>query len=237
VLRDGLQKWDSPDLVTDEGHYTLRIALSPDKEQVWRRVKKRARQLTSQALRAGVEVIDGTEAFDRYYPAYSRSMRDKGTPTLGIRFFQAVLAEFPDLFLFLVVRHEDRVIGGGFVTPFQDTVYCTWGGMLRRFYDLKPNHALYWQSIQYGVEGNFQWLDLGRSRKDSGSFVFKMNWGAEPRPLYQQYYLNDIAHPPAVGSGREEDASYKAFVSIWKRLPLPVTEWLGPRLRKRMPFG
>jgi len=237
VLRDGLHRWDAPDLVTDEGHCTLVVKLFADTEKIWRGIKKRARQLTSHAIRAGVEVVDGTDAFERYYPAYSRSMRDKGTPTLGLRFFRSVLAEFPDLFRFLVVRRAEEVIGGGFVTPFRDTVYCTWGGMLRRFYDYRPNHLLFWESLKYAAGKGSGWLDLGRSRVESGTYVFKMNWGAEPRPLYQQYYLNGIDRPPAVGGAREENAKYRAFVAAWKRMPLPLTEAIGPRLRKRMPFG
>ena len=123
------------------------------------------------------------------------------------------------------------------MAPFKDTMYCTWGGMLRQFYDLRPNHLLYWETLKYGCENGFQWVDLGRSQWDSGTFAFKMNWGAEPRPFYQQYYLSGISRPPAVGSSREADAKYRLFVNVWRRLPLSMTEALGPQLRKRMPFG
>jgi serine/alanine adding enzyme len=237
ILRDGQRKWDLPDLATDENHCLLVVELSADQEQVWRGLKKRARQLTSQAMRAGLEVVNGTEIFEQLYPIYSRAMRDRGTPTLGLGFFSEILTEFPGLFEFLAVRRKDRFLGGGFVTPWRDTVYCTWGGMLRQYYDLRPNHLLYWETLKYGVEGGFHWLDFGRSRYESGTFVFKQAWGGKPRPLYQQYYLNGLTHPPAVGAGRKADPKYRVFVDLWKRLPLPVTEVLGPQLRRRMPFG
>lgn len=237
ILRDAYVKWDLPDLVTDESHCTLVVELSTDTEQVWRGIKKRYRQLTSQAMRAGLHVTNGTRAFEDIYPTYSRSMRDRGTPTLGLDFFQNMMSELPGLFRFLTVHHEDRVLGGGFVTPFKDTVYCTWGGMLRESYDLRPNHLLYWESLKYAAESGHQWLDLGRSRYDSGTFVFKKSWGAEPRQLYQQYYLNGIDQPPAVGAGRKADPKYEFFVRLWSKLPMPVTEIMGPQLRRRMPFG
>lgn len=237
ILRDSLMRWDDPELRTNEEHVTMVVKLSPDTEQVWRGIKKRARQLTNKAVRVGVEITNGTGSFEESYPAYLRAMRDKGTPTLGIRFFRNIMSEFPDHFKFFVVRHDEQILGGGFVTPFKDTVHCTWGGMRREFYHLRPNHLLYWETLKYGAENGFQWLDFGRSKQDSGTYVFKKNWGAEPRPLYQQFYLNGITEPPALGASREDSAQYRLFTSGWRRLPLPLTEVLGPQLRKRMPFG
>jgi FemAB-related protein (PEP-CTERM system-associated) len=237
TLRDSATKWDDPELHTNGDHVTLVVELSEDTEQVWRGIKKRARQLTNKAVRAGVEILNGSGSFEEAYPAYLRAMRDKGTPTLGIQFFRKLMAEFPGCFRFFLVRHEEQILGGGFVTPFKDTVYCTWGGMLREFYHLRPNHLLYWETLKFGAENGFHWLDLGRSKRDSGTFVFKKNWGAKPQPLYQQYYLNGVDEPPSVGGGREDDAQYRLFTSAWRRLPLPLTEILGPQVRKRMPFG
>ncbi len=237
ILRDGQRRWELPDLVTDESHCLLVTKLSGNEEQVWRGIKKRARQLTNQAKEAGLQVVNGTRSFEQIYPVYSRTMRDRGTPTLGLRFFREILTEFPGLFEFLAVRHEGRFLGGGFVTPWKDRVSCTWGGMLRQYYHLRPNHILFWETIKYGIDRGAQWLDFGRSRYDSGTFVFKQAWGSDPRPLYQQYYLNGITHPPAVGAGLQDEPKYRFFVRLWRGLPLPVTEVLGPRLRKRMPFG
>ncbi len=237
ILRDGHHKWCIPELVTNEDHCTLLVRLPKDLEEIWRGIKKRARQLTKKAIKDGVEVLTGPDSLDDFYPVYSQAMRDAGTPTLGLRFFRRVAAQFPAHFTLTTVRCGCQILGGGFMAPFKDTVYCTWGGMLRQFYNLRPNHLLYWETLKYGCENGFQWVDLGRSRWDSGTFVFKMNWGAEPRPLYQQYYLNGISQPPTVGSSMEADAQYRLFVKVWRRLPLSVTEALGPQLRKNMPFG
>lgn len=237
ILRDSYHKWDIPGWVTNEDHCTLMVKLSEDSEQVWRKVKRRARQLTNKAIRAEVKVTVGANGLDTFYPAYLQAMRDKGTPTLGQSFFRNVATQYPAQFDLLTVRHEQQVLGGGSIAPFKDTIYCTWGGMLRQFYNLYPNHLLYWETLKYGCENGFQWVDLGRSAWKSGTFTFKKNWGAEPRPLYQQYYLNGIAEPPAVGSSRESDAKYRLFVKVWNRAPLSITEIVGPRLRRWMPFG
>lgn len=247
ILRDGHRKWELPGLVTNEDHCTLVASLSPDWGQVLQGIKRKERQLTSQGIRAGVQVVTcgtglpacecGRGGLDEFYPAYSRAMRDKGTPTPGMRFFRNVMAEFPSHMVLMLIRHGAQVLGGGFIAPFRDTVYCAWAGVLREFYDLRPSHLLYWETLRYGSASGFKWVDLGRSRWHSGTFRFKRSWGGEPRPLYQQYLLNGMAEPPAVGSSREGDAQYRLFVRLWRRLPLRATEVLGPQLRKRMPFG
>ena len=237
ILRDSHHKWNSPDLVTNEDHCTLVVKLFDDPEQIWRAIKRGARRSTKKAVRAKLEVLNGPDYLDDFYPAYSQAMRDRGTPTLGLPFFENILSQFPTHFTIMIVCHDGQVLGGGFVAFFRDTLYCTWAGMLRQFYDLGTNYILYWEILKYGCENRFQWADLGRSEWDSGAFRFKRHWLGEPRPFYQQFYLNGISQPPAVGGSRAADAQYRVFVRVWTHLPLSMAEFLGPRLRKWMPLG
>lgn len=237
ILRDSHTRWDLPGLTTDESQCTLVVPLDGDSKEAWGNVNRHARRQTNKAKKAGLRVIRGFGALDDFYPAFSRAMRDLGTPTLGRRFFAVSAALFPRNLQLLTVSHQDDIYGGGIIAPFRDTVYCTWSGMLREHYDLYPNHLLFWEVLQYGIENGYHQVDLGRSEWDSGSFHFKRHWGAEAQPLYQQTYLNGRGRPPRVGNSLEEDAKYRYFVQIWRRLPLAVTEFIGPLLRRRMPFG
>jgi FemAB-related protein (PEP-CTERM system-associated) len=237
ILRDSRHRWSLPGLATAEDHCTLVVKLHEDPEQIWMGVDRRVRQSTKKAIKSNVEVLSGPEHLQSLYPIYSRAMREMGTPTLGLAFFRNVLRQFPAHFTVMMVRHDRRVLGGGFVAYFKDTIYNTWGGMLRQYYDLRPNYILYWETLRYGCENGFQWVDLGRSAWDSCTYKFKKHWLSEPWPLYQQYYLNGVSQAPPVGGTREDDAHYRVFVKLWSRLPLSMTEFLGPRLRKRMPFG
>lgn len=237
VLRDSHANRKLPELVTNKDHCTLVVKLSDDPDEVWQRIKRRARQLTNKAKRAKVTVKIGPNSMEDFYPVYARAMRDVGTPTPGVRFFRNVLAQFPGHFNLVTVRHRHDLLGGVTIASYKDSIYCLWGGMLRQFYDLYPNHLLYWETLRFGCANGLQWVDLGRSQWDSGTYTFKMNWGAEPRPLYQKFFLNGASRPPAVGNSMKGDAKYRLFFGVWKRLPLTATETLGPWLRKRMPFG
>jgi serine/alanine adding enzyme len=237
ILRDSRQKWGVPELVTQNGHCTLVVELSEDPNDVWRSVNRRVRQSVNKAAAAGIEVQVGRELLDDFYPVYAEAMRNRGTPTQGIRFFRSVFEQFPDNYTLLVMRCNGRIVGGGFVAGFRDTLFATWGGMLREYYHLRPNYVLYWETLKYGCEQGYKRLDLGRSTWDSGAYKFKKQWRAEPQPLYHQVFLNGAPEPPAVGDQREDTRLYRLFGKVWARLPLPVTEILGPWLRKQVPFG
>jgi serine/alanine adding enzyme len=237
ILRDCRQKLDLPHLVTNEDHCTFLVELHDDPQVNWYEINRRVRQSTKKAMRADLEVIFGQDHLGEFYPVYAGALQERGTPTQGLSFFKNLLAEFPSIFNIVVVCREDHALGGGFVALFKDTIYNTWGGMLRQYYNMRTNYLLYWETLKYGCENGFQWVDLGRCEWDSGVFNFKKQWAGQPKPLYQQYFLNGISQPPAVGNQRAEEFQYRLFIGLWKLLPLPVTEALGFRLRKRMPFG
>jgi FemAB-related protein (PEP-CTERM system-associated) len=237
ILRDSQQQWERPEFTTNTEHCTLIVSLDPDPGMVWKKFKKRARQLTNKAIKAGLIVNIGLGLLEEFYPIYSRSMAKKGTPTLGLKFFQRVAQQFPTGFNLFVVCHCDQIIGGGFVFYHKDTIYCSWGGMLREYYDLNPNHLLYWQTMKHGCESGYRRLDLGRSARNSGTYTFKMNWGAEPQLLHQQCYLSNNSKYMIVGYERMQNPGYRLLVKVWSYLPLWLTDPLGPRLRRHIPFG
>jgi hypothetical protein len=109
--------------------------------------------------------------------------------------------------------------------------------MLRDSFDLRSCHIWYWETLKYGHESGCTSLDLGRSEWDSGTYRFKKHWLSEPKPMYHLCYLNGVRQAPHVGSMRGDDVGYRLFTEVWKRLPLSMSEFIGPQLRRRMPFG
>lgn len=237
ILRDSQERWDGTGLVTTSEHCSSFVNLSSNWKNSWDALDSETRRRIKKASKNGVEFKAGLEYLDEYYPIYLKTMRSKGTPTFGLRFFRNVALQFPDKFLLTIIHHNGQVVGGGFVGQVNHTLYCLWSGMLREFYKAYPTYLLYWETIKIGYERDLTLVDLGRSREGSGSYDFKKQWGVEPRPLYQLYYLNGITKPPAVGQSMETDTKYRLFTGLWRYLPLSVTEAIGPHLRKRMPFG
>ncbi|HSJ54875.1 MAG TPA: GNAT family N-acetyltransferase [Anaerolineae bacterium] len=237
ILRDGLRRWELPGLVTSDEHCTFTIDVSDGAEKAYARLRRSTRKYAMRGVRAGVGTAIDQQALGAFYPAYAEAMRERGTPTPGRRFFETAMQHFPDELCLLTVVHEDNVLGGGFVAPLRDTVFCTWSGLPRQHFELYNSYLLYWGAIGYAAQLGMARLDMGRCRRGTGSYDFKVAWGGEEQPLYQHYYLNGIEHPPQVGAALYENPKYRFFSRLWQRLPLPVAEALGPQLRRRMPFG
>jgi FemAB-related protein (PEP-CTERM system-associated) len=237
ILRDGYQKWESHDLVTNDDHCTLLVELDEDPDKLWCSVNRRTRQSINKAYQADLRVIHGNNHLQDFYPIYLQALQERGTPTQGLKYFKQLIEEFPSIFDIFVVHRNEQIFGGGFVALFKDTIYNTWSGTPRKFYDFHTSYILYWETIKYGCNNGYHWLDLGRSLKNSGVFTFKNQWRGELVPLYQQFYLNGISNPPAVGNQRNSHIQYRIFFEVWKHLPAYFTELLGSQIRQRMPFG
>lgn len=237
ILRDSRYKWSLPELVTSEEHCTFTVNLCENPEKMWKSIDRRVRQHIQKAVKDELSVKIGPEYLEEFYCTYSKVMRELGTPSLGLTFFQNVFNQFSNHFITIMVHNHDVTYGGIVAACFKDTIYTVWWGMPREFYKNHSCHILNWETLKYGCENEFCQVDLGRSKWNSGTFKFKERWPAEPQPLYQQFFLNGIPEPPGVGSDMDEDPKYRLFVRVWKQLPLTLTDTVGPRLRKRMPFG
>lgn len=236
-LRDSHHEWNLPDFITGADHCTFIAELSDCPTTMWKKIDRRVRQHIRKAIKDGLNIKFGPEHLEEFYRVYSKAMRDMGTPTFGLKFFHNVLKKFPNLFSTIMVYQGDRLLGGILIAFFQDTIYTTWWGMLRQHYKLRSCHILHWETLKFGCEQGYHYVDLGRSSWDSGTFKFKSRWPAEPKPLYQQCYLQGISDPPAVGNEMEENTKYRLFMNFWKRMPIPLTDIIGPQLRKSIPFG
>ncbi len=52
---------------------------------------------------------------------------------------------------------------------------------------LAANDFKYWELMRRAVERGLRVFDYGRSKRGTGSFDFKKNWGFEPQPLHYEY--------------------------------------------------
>jgi hypothetical protein len=70
-------------------------------------------------------------------------------------------------------------------------------------------------------------FDFGRSKAGTGAFAFKKNWGFEPQWLGYEYWLTAGT---AIPQKNPNAPVYAALSSLWKRLPLPLANFIGPFL-------
>jgi hypothetical protein len=74
-------------------------------------------------------------------------------------------------------------------------------------------------------------FDYGRSKRGTGSFDFKKNWGFEPSPLHYEYHLVRSATPPR---NNPLNPRYRVLVSLWRCLPIALTNAIGPHIVRNL---
>ncbi|NPV07580.1 MAG: GNAT family N-acetyltransferase [Anaerolineae bacterium] len=235
VIRDTRRVWNG-DLVTVGGNCSVVVDLRDGCKPIWRELRSSVRTNTRQAERAGLVVREGLEQLDAFYDMFARFCRDRGTPVFGRTWLRNIVEVLGPEACLLGAWQGEEMVGGYFALRVGTSLAGVWGAALSRYHHLRPNDALYWRAIETVCERKLTRLDLGRSRMGSGQHRFKLKWRGSTVPLYHQYYLCDGARPPA---SVEPDARplVRRAMRIWSRLPLRLTELLGPVMRKHIPFG
>jgi FemAB-related protein (PEP-CTERM system-associated) len=209
---------------------TMLLPLEPDEDRVWARLRSERRNRIRKGQKQGLTAtVDGPEALDDFYAVFAENMRDLGSPVHSREFFRLVVAHLGEHVRILVVRSGSEAVGAAMMLLYQGVISIPWVSSRRRYFAQYPNQVLYWEAIRFGIAHGFRALDFGRSSVGSGTFEAKRQWGAEPAQLYW-YYYPDTAAP----AGRDL-SRVSWMVPVWKRLPLPVANTLGPWLRRAIP--
>ena len=222
-----------PDLPSRQHKVGMYLSLERDPARAFEVVDRKARNQVRKAEKSGLTARSGgRELLDRFYRVFAHNMRDLGTPVYSIRFFERVLSNFPDCSRVFLVDHGEATVAGAIVLSHRDTIEVPWASSLRAYRTQCPNNLLYWRIIEHAIGAGFKTLDFGRSTPNEGTFQFKQQWGAQPRPLHWEYVLRDGAALPDLSPANPR---YRSAIKIWTRLPLAITNWVGPHIVRSIP--
>jgi FemAB-related protein (PEP-CTERM system-associated) len=208
----------------------LRVPLAPEME-IWAGFNAKLRNHVRKAQRSGLQFeVSNSEKLQCFYDVFAVHMRDMGTPVQSLSFFNNLLQIFPTAEL-LLITHERRIIGGGIAVYFKDSMELPWACSLRSYFIYCPNDLLYWEAIRRGCQQGLRYFNFGRSSKESGTYFFKKQWGAEDEQLFYQYAPIRSDKIPYRSS---TNPKYKLFSKVWRRLPLSMANLIGSRLSRHV---
>lgn len=218
-----------PDWPSKEGLYdTFRKPIDPDPEVNMKAIPRKQRAMVRKGIQAGLQAeLDQT--VDRLYAAYSESVRNLGTPVFSRRYFQTLKEVFGDDCEILCVTQGDTLVAGVMSFLFRDEILPYYGGGTEAARGVKGNDFMYWEVMRRAGLAGFRLFDYGRSKRGTGAHSFKRNWGFEAEPLHYEYYLVKAKEVPDINP---LNPKYRLFINLWKRLPLPVSQTLGPLLSR-----
>jgi FemAB-related protein (PEP-CTERM system-associated) len=231
----GLRQFHPMDLSPPaaEDRVTMLLPLTTE-EAAWKALPSERRNRVRKGEKNGlVATWCGPEALDDFYHVYAVNMRDLGSPVHSRAFFRIMVEELSGTTRLLLVRDRaGRAVGAALCLLFRDTIMVPWVSSLREAFQLCPNFVLYWEVIRWACRNGYRTLDLGRSFKNKGTFEFKRQWGALPHTLPWLF----IDATPGASPSVDRDASrFERLIELWKRVPVPVANAIGPWIRGQVP--
>lgn len=218
---------------TKQHKVTMLLDLKQNETEEWNALDGKVRNQVRKAQRSGLKVVIGqAELLDGFYEVFCRNMRDLGTPVYSRDFFSNMLAQFPDTSRIMSVVNGGKTIASALMTWYKDTLEVPWASSNRDFRELCPNNILYWEAIRFAIGIGARTFDFGRSTPGEGTYNFKKQWGAIPVPLYWQYFLHNGAVLPEVNP---KNPKYRLAIQAWQRLPLALSNFLGPHIVRCIP--
>ena len=214
-----------------ELYVTFRKEILPEVEANLLAIPRKQRAMVRKGIKnALVSEVDDT--VERFFALYADNVLRHGTPALPKRFFEQLKERFGEACEVLTVSSpEGKPLSSVLSFYFRDEVLPYYAGDDLAARELAANDFKYWELMRRACERGCKVFDYGRSKVGTGPYAFKKNWGFEPQPLSYEYRLYKRDSIP---QNNPMNPKYRAFIALWKRLPIGVANRLGPHIVRNL---
>jgi FemAB-related protein (PEP-CTERM system-associated) len=218
-------EWPSKNL-----YVSFRKNIEPDVEANMLAIPRKQRAMVRKGIKNDLtsEIDEGVE---RFFSVFADNVHRHGTPALPKRYFVLLKEIFGSDCEVLTVVKDGLILSSVLSFYFRDEVLPYYAGDTVEARDFAANDFKYWELMRRACERGIKVFDYGRSKRGTGPFDFKKNWGFEPQPLHYEYKL---LRAKTVPDTNPLNPKYQLFIKIWQKLPLPVANWLGPHIVKNL---
>ena len=177
--------------------------------------------------------VGSIELLESFYAVFSENMRDLGTPVYGKDFFSWIFKVFSQNATIAVLYMNGEPVSAGILIGYREVLEIPWASTLKKANAFNANMFFYRSVLRFAIDRSYKYFDFGRSTMGSNAYRFKKQWGAKPVTHYWHYWLSgDVDEIPALNP---ENKKYRLAINCWKRLPLWLSNLLGPHIVKNLP--
>lgn len=137
--------------------------------------------------RVRIEAHTGIEGIRSFHELHVQLRKQKyGLLAPPVEFFERIWHAFaPDDAVVTLLAHvDDTLIAGAVYLAYNGVLYYKFGASLGEYLSLRPNDALFWAGITWGVERELSLLDWGLSDLDQpGLLAYKRKWATTERRI------------------------------------------------------
>ena len=193
-------------------------------ETLYKELKSKRRNLIKKSLQNNFILKHGnTNNFiDDFYKIFSNTMYKHGTPVFDKKLFYFLRDEFENNNTYYIAYDNERPIAAICMLFDEKIAWYPWGGVESEYSKKLAGYFIYWKTVEEIVlKKKFKIFDFGRSSYGGNTYKFKSQFGAKPVKI-------DII------SNKHNDIynKYDLAISIWKKLPKNIVDFLGPKLCK-----
>jgi len=214
-----------PDWPTQDLYVTFRKEILPTEEANMLAIPRKQRAMVRKGIKNDLRSeIDSTA--DRFFALFADNVHRHGTPALPKKYFTALMKVFgPDCEVLTVVRADGKPLSSVLSFYFRDEVLPYYAGDDEAARDLAANDFKYWELMRRACMRGLKVFDYGRSKKGTGPYAFKKNWGFEPTQLH---YAFKLYKANAIPQNNPSNAKFSLLIATWRRMPIGLANWLGP---------
>jgi lipid II:glycine glycyltransferase (peptidoglycan interpeptide bridge formation enzyme) len=171
-------------------------------------------------------------ALDAFYRLHTATRRRQGVPVQPRSFIRRLEGLFAQgLGHVALAEHDGAVAAAAVFVGFGRTLTYKYGASDAAHLAVRPNNAIFAETIRWASDEGYAELDFGRTDLDNpGLATFKRNWGAEEREVAY------VRLPPRGDEPDEEPGAARRLASaVIKRSPPFVGRAVGAALYRH--FG
>lgn len=218
--------WPTQDL-----YVTFRKELADDEEANMLAIPRKQRAMVRKGIKNALQSQIDADA-RRFFALYADNVHRHGTPALSKRYFELLLHVFgKDCEVLTVTAKDGQLLSSVLSFYFRDEILPYYAGDDFAARHLAANDFKYWELMRRALERGVRVFDYGRSKKGTGPYAFKKNWGFEPQQLHYEYCL---LRRDSIPQNNPANAKFRLFIEAWRRLPLPVANLIGPHIVRNL---
>jgi len=208
------------------------LSLPGNSEALWQSIGAKVRNQVRKGDKSQLSIRwGGLELLDDFYSIFAVNMRDLGTPVYSKQLFRSIIERFDGQGELAVVDYQSRPVAASVLVHSDQSTQIPSASSLREFNHTNANMWMYHRLLLRAMDQGSGEFDFGRSSEESGTYRFKKQWGAVACPTQWRYHLRygDMT------TMRPDSPKNRRRIAVWKKLPVWLTQQVGPMIVRGIP--
>ena len=208
-------------------HY---LTLDQEPEKLMKKFHRTCvKQRISRAIKNELKIKKGESCTDleTYYLLHSLTRKRLGLPVHPYKLFRSLWDTFKEsgFIEILIAKKNTEAIAGIILFKYKDRVSAEFACSNDEYFNISPNHFVFWEAIKLAYEEGYKIFDFGRTSATNKSLMdFKRHWGTDVIDMNNLYSPKEMALKMCAN---EMSWKYKTMKEICRKSPDMLQQLIG----------